>query len=454
MSDIVSSADSDPGPLAPGLESARSRLCAICHEDTHNYNLNYGGNSCLSCRAFFRRIVQQKAREKLKCKGKGGQQPCEIRPDNRKRCKRCRFEACLTSGMKPALVLDEGQFKKRFRKMLRKQKRGKNGEPEDHHGSVVIEEQTQEFKEESSPSTSQDFSTSCMEKTITTIVQQPCTFNTDKTEVNEEDVAQFLKTLARVELPWESSNAYLDEPRASYCTLSVTDNPLDLTLVPEFPVLKLEDEQLREEINGKVKETLQREEYVRKLLGNEDMSISDRGYFEFVKRIREIYFTSIEKVRLKLDYGNYLLSLQAGKKQNCKIFAKTVFKSHIGQIEQFFQEFANQIDEFTSLSTSDQKKLLERNTRLFVQYVLARYLYAGSGYKQQQWLLMCQLPDYLFDSKYLRHIPLMTYNGVVQIFKDRHSIHLYEAFAKVIIIKANLTGRSYVIDPLSHNHSR
>ena len=96
----------------------RANFCAICKVDTHNFNLNYGAPTCLSCRAFFRRIIQQKLKQELRCRSGSN---CVITVENRKKCKRCRFEACLKAGMKPESVLDETQYQRRFRKMIQRQ---------------------------------------------------------------------------------------------------------------------------------------------------------------------------------------------------------------------------------------------------------------------------------------------------------------------------------------------
>ncbi len=106
----------------------RTQVCSICHIDTKSYHLNYGVSSCLSCRAFFRRIVQQKMKTEMKCKGGRGTGPCVITPENRKKCKKCRYEACLRAGMRAESVMNEDQYKVWFRRMLRKQKKeGKGG---------------------------------------------------------------------------------------------------------------------------------------------------------------------------------------------------------------------------------------------------------------------------------------------------------------------------------------
>jgi hypothetical protein len=45
---------------------------------------------------------------------------CDVSKKNRKKCQKCRYEACLRVGMDPGLVLTEDQKKARFRKMLEK----------------------------------------------------------------------------------------------------------------------------------------------------------------------------------------------------------------------------------------------------------------------------------------------------------------------------------------------
>ncbi len=110
-------------------QQSRTQVCVICHIDTKSYHLNYGVSSCLSCRAFFRRIVQQKMKTEMKCKGGTAAtgEPCRITPDNRKKCKKCRYEACLKAGMRADAVMSEDQYKVWFRRMLRKQKKEGRG---------------------------------------------------------------------------------------------------------------------------------------------------------------------------------------------------------------------------------------------------------------------------------------------------------------------------------------
>jgi hypothetical protein len=99
----------------------RSRICAVCSTVSDNFYLNYGAAVCFSCRAFFRRVNSidvegRTAPRPLICKVGGG---CEVSVDNRK-CRKCRYDRCLTAGMNPDAVLDVKGKKVRFRKMLKK----------------------------------------------------------------------------------------------------------------------------------------------------------------------------------------------------------------------------------------------------------------------------------------------------------------------------------------------
>eukprot|EP00091_Calanus_sinicus_P025319 TRINITY_DN9600_c0_g1_i1.p1 TRINITY_DN9600_c0_g1~~TRINITY_DN9600_c0_g1_i1.p1 ORF type:complete len:181 (-),score=35.58 TRINITY_DN9600_c0_g1_i1:11-508(-) len=94
--------------------------CAVCHQPIPKGRVHYGGVSCYSCRAFFRRNTQ---REELPiCKGEGG---CRITYMDRKQCSSCRYNKCISTGMRPELVLNEDEKKRRFKKLLEVRKRKK-----------------------------------------------------------------------------------------------------------------------------------------------------------------------------------------------------------------------------------------------------------------------------------------------------------------------------------------
>lgn len=101
-------------------EEALDAECAVCHQPIAKDRIHYGGVSCYSCRAFFRRNTQ---REELPhCKSDGN---CQITYIDRKQCSACRYVSCLRIGMKPELVLSEEDKKRRFKKFLKKKETGR-----------------------------------------------------------------------------------------------------------------------------------------------------------------------------------------------------------------------------------------------------------------------------------------------------------------------------------------
>ena len=84
--------------------------CSVCNTAMVKSRVHYGGVSCYSCRAFFRRTTQKE--ELKKCKFDGN---CSLDHHERKSCRPCRYDRCLRAGMRPSLVLDEDEKKKRFK---------------------------------------------------------------------------------------------------------------------------------------------------------------------------------------------------------------------------------------------------------------------------------------------------------------------------------------------------
>ena len=81
---------------------ALTYLCPVCGNQNGRH-AHYGGYSCPSCRAFFRRSVLSKAYLIFGC-GSGN---CKINSKSWRSCKWCRFQKCLRSGMRPEWVLDK-----------------------------------------------------------------------------------------------------------------------------------------------------------------------------------------------------------------------------------------------------------------------------------------------------------------------------------------------------------
>jgi len=91
--------------------------CHVCHQETTKARVHYGGVSCYSCRAFFRRNTQRP--DLPMCKQNGS---CTVIYKERKQCAACRYQKCLTAGMQKELVLNDDDKKVRFKKVNEKKK--------------------------------------------------------------------------------------------------------------------------------------------------------------------------------------------------------------------------------------------------------------------------------------------------------------------------------------------
>ncbi|CAF1200664.1 unnamed protein product [Adineta steineri] len=94
-----------------------NRLCSVCGDVSTG--IHFGGNSCESCKAFFRRSVQCNRHQNYKC---SNNEQCPVNIVTRKVCQYCRYIKCTAIGMKPKWVLTDqeraekyGSRRKRFR---------------------------------------------------------------------------------------------------------------------------------------------------------------------------------------------------------------------------------------------------------------------------------------------------------------------------------------------------
>ena len=86
-------------PKPPAL--TKTKMCKVCEENSA-IHLHYGGRSCLSCKAFFRRAVTSSKRKRV-CKYlkvPDSEALCTVN-----KCASCRFKKCKENGMLEQLVL-------------------------------------------------------------------------------------------------------------------------------------------------------------------------------------------------------------------------------------------------------------------------------------------------------------------------------------------------------------
>merc|ERR1712102_119427 len=114
-------------------------ICEVCGERAgkHSY---YGGQVCPSCRAFSRRSVQSRYNETFKCTK--GKEDCHITLMTRKNCQFCRYQKCITAGMRPSWILSDEERVRRFHG------RGKTKPASPPHNSYQVVSKSPELHKE------------------------------------------------------------------------------------------------------------------------------------------------------------------------------------------------------------------------------------------------------------------------------------------------------------------
>lgn len=82
----------------PKLKTEDKLDCAVCGDKSTGKH--YGVSTCEGCKSFFKRTVRNST--SYTCRGNNN---CTVDRDNRSRCPSCRFQKCLSTGMKK-----EGNF--------------------------------------------------------------------------------------------------------------------------------------------------------------------------------------------------------------------------------------------------------------------------------------------------------------------------------------------------------
>ncbi|XP_013793497.1 vitamin D3 receptor-like, partial [Limulus polyphemus] len=90
-------------PTDPSFTPAKKlKFCKVCGDRAKSYH--FGGLSCDSCKAFFRRSVQSAGYKNFQCPYR---RTCEITISSRKCCQFCRFQKCVAIGMEKGWVMTE-----------------------------------------------------------------------------------------------------------------------------------------------------------------------------------------------------------------------------------------------------------------------------------------------------------------------------------------------------------
>ena len=147
--------------------------------------------------------------------------------------------------------------------------------------------------------------------------------------------------------------------------------------------------------------------------------------FKFLEHIRRTWAIALKRMELNMKFVECLIGFHYG---HCRM-DKTLFKKHIVTLSKLFRDYAVQQPEFSSLTTGDQRKLLLRNTPIFLQYLMGRYFTAPSGSEQITWLLAIKIPDTI-DQATINSAPLVTFNAFIEssnLFPFGMEVNPYEA---------------------------
>lgn len=127
----------EPMPTLMGPGSGRNggviKYCGVCGDVAKSFH--FGGLSCDSCKAFFRRSVQNDNYLQFQCAQIG---ECVISLANRKSCQFCRMKSCFAIGMEKSWVMTEEERKalmkaraeKKLRNQMQAAKAASGGSPE------------------------------------------------------------------------------------------------------------------------------------------------------------------------------------------------------------------------------------------------------------------------------------------------------------------------------------
>ena len=117
--------DEDNQQASAGFKQGSEKYCGVCGDIAKSFH--FGGLSCDSCKAFFRRSVQNDHYLTYECAHQGC---CILSLANRKSCQYCRMKGCFNIGMEKSWVMTEEE-----RKALMKARSEKKLVKQQQHGS-------------------------------------------------------------------------------------------------------------------------------------------------------------------------------------------------------------------------------------------------------------------------------------------------------------------------------
>jgi hypothetical protein len=459
------------------IEPKRSRVCFVCGGPTETFHLNYGASTCFSCRAFFRRAIQKTRNPNFECKH-GGR--CVVTLKTRRRCQKCRWDLCIAAGMKPEFVLDDGQKRVRFRRMIRKRKKqldpvdgGRRKNLFKQKASSPEHQQQTEFAPQSMCgwSDTENVSTpvdGCVayspdwnygsgdEQNAFDTSALPASSNqADARSIHQMQVAVQPPPVAAValqlqDLPASAQNSpeeFVGEhssPRQVPFKLDLTQlvrRSLDKVPAPSSSYFSFDDAGPSTAAVAATSSPVKSEDVTAVGGPDEPACLVSEGKVRMMRFLDRACYTWAEVCQNMIIDQDVLNALLLFHTRGTPL-TKEMIKRHVKTLAMLFCEFAKSQPEFASLCKGDQRKLLCRNTPLFVQYILGRYFMADTGQDQMLWILasQAQAQALLYNHTNLNHVSFKLFDHALNLFHEHSATEIYEEHARRISIPTLSTG--------------
>ena len=313
--------------------------CHVCGVTLDRKHLNYGAVACYSCRAFFRRVHQASMDlPDFQCKQGGG---CIVNEKSRRKCKRCRYDACVSSGMKSEAVLKEDQRMVIFKKGSYKSKEEKAaivGSKKDQDETEPPNDDTKKKRGRKKRKISETATPTTSGESIERVPSPLPREASPGQQLLEKDL-------------WRLADLLRQYNQKSFAGLSSSYSP---------PLGATSDEP---------------QGFMERCLSLQDKAW-DKAYSEY-----------------KVDI-NFVLNMVQFHQGQCRL-SQPLLWYHLTKLGLLFKTFAEGQAEFQSLSLSDQFKLIQHNRVLFIQHMFSQYLLQPTGLGQIQMLLLTELPPAL-----------------------------------------------------------
>ncbi len=147
-----------------------------------------------------------------------------------------------------------------------------------------------------------------------------------------------------------------------------------------------------------------------------------------MEEIQQNYFLSMAQIDMSPVFVESLQEFHTGNKSR---LTKQEFREHIFRIASQFKLFAHKQATFCAFSKVDQELLLTRNTTLFINYILGRYIGSETGEEQLQWMLDANLPQNLSGTR-PEKISFNEFNEQLHMFEVQEDDYDFEKGSRII----------------------